>query len=227
MSEVAPPGDWHARADRLAARFLEAGDPTGWFEPLYRAGRAGEVPMPWDRREGHWVLTQWAQTHQLDGRGKGAIVVGCGLGADVGYLASLGFHTVGFDVSDEAVREARQRTAQTGATIVQADLFATPPEWRLAFDLVVEVFTVQALPLSLRSKATAAVAQLLAPGGTLLVVAAIRVDTQEIQGPPWPFTRTEIESFSNNGLVAHRIDQVSHPENPAERRWRAEFHRPA
>ena len=56
---------------------------------------------------------------------------------------------------------------------IQADLLHLPDEWVRAFDLVVEIFTVQALPLSLRHQAAANVAQLVAPGGTLLVVEAV------------------------------------------------------
>ena len=68
-----------------------------------------------------------------------------------------------------------------------ADLLAPPAEWAGAFDLVVECNNVQALPRELRDTATAAVASFVAPGGTLLVVAAAATAWGE-DGPPWPLT---------------------------------------
>lgn len=49
--------DWEQHADRLAARALAAGDPTGWFEQLYAAGRAGAVAVPdeGDPGSGRWL----------------------------------------------------------------------------------------------------------------------------------------------------------------------------
>jgi SAM-dependent methyltransferase len=55
------------------------------------------------------MLTGWVQARNLTGAGGRAIVVGCGLGADAEYLASLGFDTVGFDISQTAIRLARER----------------------------------------------------------------------------------------------------------------------
>ncbi|NUS40854.1 MAG: methyltransferase domain-containing protein [Terrabacter sp.] len=67
--------------------------------------------MPWDRSEPAPQLREWAESH-ADGvtrRGRRAVVVGCGLGADAEYLASLGFDTVAFDVAPTAVRVAQER----------------------------------------------------------------------------------------------------------------------
>ncbi len=35
------------RARELAAEFYLKGDPTGWFEPLYREAEAGKSTVPW------------------------------------------------------------------------------------------------------------------------------------------------------------------------------------
>jgi hypothetical protein len=84
-------GGWDAEGDRLAARSIDAGDPTGWFNRLYAAGEAGEVPMPWDRATPHPLLAEWAESRKPAGAGRRAIVVGCGLGADP--LSSCGLDT--------------------------------------------------------------------------------------------------------------------------------------
>ena len=225
-------GGWDEQADRLAAAGLGAGDPTGWFERLYSAAVAGEVPLPWDRRLPHWTLAEWADARGLAGRPPGgrvrrALVVGCGLGADAAYLAERGFDTTAFDLSVTAVRTARARFADSPATYVQADLLQPPPQWHHAFDLVVEIFTVQALPVELRAPAIANVARMVAPDGTLLVVAAVQEDkAPRPDGPPWPLTRQEVRSFATDGLIVDRVDDLVNPRQPTEHRWRAEFRRP-
>ncbi|WP_236794170.1 alpha/beta fold hydrolase [Amycolatopsis sp. GM8] len=208
-------GGWDAQADRLAARSLENGDPTGWFDRLYSAGVAGEVPMPWDRATATPPLVDWAGERTFEpGR---AVVVGCGLGADAEFLARLGFTTTAFDISPTAVDTARGRHPGSTVDYRVADLLDPPTEFIGAFDLVAEIFTVQAMPRTHRAVATANVRRLVAPGGTLLVIAS-RGDGDE-SGPPWPPTREEIEAFAGDGLAVVRIEQSD--------RWRAEFRRQA
>jgi SAM-dependent methyltransferase len=219
---------WEELEDRLASRSLAAGDPTGWFDRLYAAGVAGEVPMPWDRTAPHPLLVQWAQAQGLAASGQRAVVVGCGLGADAEYIAGLGYDTVAFDIAETAVRVARQRHPGTSVDYVAADLLDPPVEWLKTFDLVVEIITVQALPDPPRRTAIVNVGRLVAPGGTLFVIAARQDQSDaEVKGPPWPLTREEIDAFTSDGLSPVRIEEVSDPRSPNGRRWRAEFHRPA
>jgi hypothetical protein len=108
-----------------------------------------------------------------------------------------------------------------------ADVLALPAEWRRAFDLVVENFTVQSLPESLWGTATAAIAGLVAPGGTLIVHASVRrEDAVPRPGPPWPLRRTDVEDFAVGGLVAHAVEQLPEPDDPSYTVWQAEFHHP-
>ncbi|WP_431877496.1 alpha/beta fold hydrolase [Amycolatopsis sacchari] len=205
-------GGWDAQAARLAARSIARDDPTGWFDRLYSAGVAGEVPMPWDRGSASPLLVDWARERTARGR---AVVVGCGLGADAEYLAELGWATTAFDVSPTAIEVAAKRYPESTVDYRVADLLALPAELVGAFDLVVENFTVQALPRTHRAAATAAVASLVAPGGTLLVIA--RRDEGEQAGPPWPLTREEVEAFAAGGLALVRVEELD--------LWRAEFRR--
>jgi len=187
------------------------------------------VPVPWSRREPHPLLTEWAQRYHLAGQGKRAIVPGCGLGADAEFLAGLGFAVTAFDVSPTAIRLARQRHPGSTVGYVCADLLHPPRPWLRAFDLVAEIITVQALPPAVRQQATASVAQLTAPGGTLLVIAAIHDrGSQPQSGPPWPLTRAELDAFAADGLTPQAIEMAAIPSESAhtQRRWRAEFHRP-
>jgi SAM-dependent methyltransferase len=208
----------------LATESLADGDPIGWFERLYAASATGTAAVPWDRGEPHRLLVGWAEDRALDGAGRRAVVVGCGFGDNAEYVAARGYATTAFDVSASAIDAARQRFPGTGVDYVTADLLALPDSWRGAFDLVVESFTVQALPVELHAEAIAAVADLVAPGGTLLVVAAKRDTLDDPAGaPPWPLLRTEMDSFAMHGLRPVGIDALTASPSPRPTHWRAEF----
>lgn len=210
--------DWDAESARLAKRALRDGAPTSWFEQLYAGGRADLVDMPWDRPGPLPLLRDWL----AEGSGS-AVVVGCGLGVDAEFVASRGYRTTAFDISESAVRTARERHPDSPVTYRTADLLDLPHEWSGAFDLIVEVINVQALPVDLRPRAVAAVAGLVAPGGTLLAVENVRPDGAALPDrPPWPFSRADIESFAEHGL---RTVAIEAHEDPTAPRWRAEFTR--
>lgn len=101
---------------------------------------------------------------------------------------------------------------------------STPPAaWRHAFDLVVEIITLQALPPDLHAQAGSAVRDFVAPDGTLLVIGAVPDDA--VATGPWPLTRAEIEALATGGLQAISIEIRETPDAPIDLRWRAEFRR--
>jgi SAM-dependent methyltransferase len=211
----------------IAADALISDDPTGWFERLYAAAEAGEAVVPWDRGAPRQLLVGWAEERELDGEGRRAIVIGCGLGYDAEYVAGLGFDTVAFDIAPTAVRTARQRFPDSNVRYLAADLLATPDDWHEAFDLVVESHNVQALPDPPRREAIARVGSMVAPGGTLIVLAAARDEEDgPVEGPPWPLTRAEVDAFAIDDLEPVSIEDLPDPAEPDVRRWCAEFRRP-
>jgi SAM-dependent methyltransferase len=212
--------DWDLRADELSARAIADGEPTAWFDRLYAEGANGTVSMPWDRDEPQPLLREWAEARGIDGAGRRAVVVGCGLGADAEYLAERGFATTGFDIAETAVRLARERHLRGTVDYRVADLLDLPSEWRGAFDLVVEIFTVQALPDPPRMDAMAAIRSLVAPGGTLLAIAFRYVDGDDSQaGPPFPLTRATMDALAGEELSVVRAEELDGP------RWRVEYAR--
>jgi SAM-dependent methyltransferase len=224
-AERQPPSedpDLYAR--RLAGKALTAGEPTGWFEPLYAAAEAGRAVVPWDRGVPHQLLVAWAHATGLHGAGRRALVVGCGLGEDAEFVAALAFDTVAFDVSASAIRAARRRFPDSAVHYMTADLLDPPASWRYAFDLVVESMTLQALPDPPRRYAIPNVGHLVAPGGTLLVIARARDEGSEPDdGPPWSLTRAEIDALTATGLRPVQIEEFRDDGPPPTHRWRAEF----
>ena len=65
-----------------------------------------------------------------------------------------------------------------------------------------ETYTLQALPEPQRKDAFPAIASLVAPGGTLLVIGRIRDEADQIEGPPWPLVKAEFMRFQTHGLTA-------------------------
>jgi hypothetical protein len=175
--------DWQRRADQLAAESLARSEPVAWFERLFAEGAAGSTSMPWDRREPHPLLADWAAGRDLAGPGR-AVVPGCGLGADAAFLAGLGLSVTGFDVSGTAVEVARRRFP--GPDFRQADLFAPAPLWL----------------------------------GALVVQAVLGAHDDPDEGPPWPLTCRELDSFAGGGLDQAVVEI-------RDGLWRAEFCRAA
>jgi hypothetical protein len=212
--------DWRVEADRLSTAAMARGRPTAWFDELYAAAAAGEVEMPWDREEPHPLLRQWTERSGVRGDGRRAVVVGCGLGADAEYLDSLGFLTTGFDISPNAVRVAVERHPGSSVSYLTADLLTLPATWRHAFDLVVEVYTLQAMPDPPRTEAARSVASLVADGGTLLAVQLRSDGSQPVDaGPPFPQTSQLFDTLATGGLAPVRLEELDGPF------WRAELRR--
>jgi alkylhydroperoxidase family enzyme/SAM-dependent methyltransferase len=223
--DAPPPTDAsRAFAKQLAADAIANGDATGWFETLYAAAEQGTVTVPWADFAPNRRLV--AAMTGLRGGGD-AVVIGCGLGDDAEFLASLGYTTVAFDVSPTAIARARRRFPHSTVQYVAADLLSPPRSWFGAFDLVVEIYTLQVLSGAARRTAIARTAQLVAPGGRLLVIAAARDEHDDAGTMPWPLTRAEIVSFETQGLVKDSIvDFFDDEGGRLVRRWRAWFTAP-
>lgn len=218
------PGD-RTRARELAAESIRRGDPSGWFETLYKEGEAGKSVIPWaNRKQNPSLLDFWKANPQIT-EGKLALVIGCGLGDDAEQLAQWGFKTTAFDISDAAIRMARKRYPETRVEFRVANLFEPPPEWALKFDFVFEANTAQALPAAVRARAIGKIAGFVKPGGRLLVIARGR-EPHEPEGQlPWPLTRAELAGFVDAGLVEKSFDDYFDSEEPPTRRYRVLYER--
>ncbi len=185
---------------KLAAKFIEKGDPTGWFDELYAEAAGDNEHIPWADLIPNRFLTRWAETANLQGNGRNALVVGCGLGDDAKFLDDLGFRVTAFDVSPKAIEWARKIHAETDIDFQTADLFDAPEDWQNAFDFVLEVYTIQALPLNMREKTIDAISSFVAENGELIVVTRGREDDEEPEGLPWALSHKDLSRFEENGL---------------------------
>ena len=188
------------RVREIAQRMLPGGDFSGFFDTVYATANGDTRGIPWADLQPHSLALNWLEPRNVEGTGKRALVVGCGLGDDAEELARRGFQVTAFDVSPNAIAWCKERFPASSVNYQAADLFATPAEWRQAFDFVLEIYTVQALPVALRSQAIINIASFVAPGGQLVIVCRGR-DSQDDPGTmPWPLTRAELAGFEQANL---------------------------
>jgi SAM-dependent methyltransferase len=190
------------------------------FEAIYAGAETGGAKPPWDYGAPRPQLVEWVEARNLAGGGHEALVVGCGYGADAEFLARWGFRTTGFDFAPTAIASAQQRYPASEVDYLVADVLDLPPDWQGRFDLVVESLTVQSMPPEQHTAAAQNISALVAPGGTLLVLATTRDEHSELTGPPWPLTRAELDEFANDDLIVRRVERI---EGGAW--WRAELTR--
>lgn len=176
--------------------------PADWFEPLYASSNSSGNGVPWANMSTHPAFEIWLSGHSLEGSGKAALVVGCGMGDDAIALEQRGFCVTAFDVSDTAIAYCRERFPESTADFVQADLLQAQEHWNGRFDFVLEIYTVQALPPKYETELIDNIARFVAPGGRLLVIAEVSDEARSFEnGPPWLLTPAHVEAFVARGLA--------------------------
>lgn len=231
--------DRRARTRELAAEFIERGDPLGWFDALYKESGGDAGKIPWADMTPNRFFKAWAESTGLTGEGRTALVVGCGLGDDAKFLYDLGFKVTAFDISPTAIEWAKKIYGDTDIRFETADLFQPPDEWLIgknlpanvsggdsggAFDFVLEIYTIQPLPMEMRSKVIDSIAAFVAPGGRLVVVCRGREDDEEVGDVPWPLSKRDLFRFEESGL--RQIDfREFWDEEDGQRRFVVEYER--
>jgi SAM-dependent methyltransferase len=216
----APADAARARAQALARAAVEAGRPTRWFEALYAEASGDASRVPWADLAPNASLAGWTERPGALAGVRTACVVGCGLGDDAEHLAARGVEVTAFDVSPTAIAWAKRVHPRTRVRYEVADLFALPSSWGGAFDLVVEVYTLQALPSRVRREAADAVVSLVAPEGRLFLYTRVRDDgpaapplDERAAGPPWPLGRREVEDLFGALRVEEPLVEIADPDD--------------
>lgn len=167
---------------------------SAFFAQRYATGDA-----PWAQFRPRPALVEWLGSRP-DRPGASALVVACGYGDDAEELARRGYVVRAFDVVPAAIARCRERFPGSPVDYRVADLFALPGDWAGGHDLVVEIQTIQSLPLERRAATVAAIAATVGPGGELFVRAAGRGDDEPVHDRPWPVSRAELRGFTAHGL---------------------------
>lgn len=199
--------------------------PENWFEDIYAGTDTSGRGVPWAKLVPAPLLVKWLDRHWPEGAADPTLVVGCGLGDDAAELARRGFAVTAFDVSASAIDLCRERYPDLPVTWHVSELFATPAAWSRAFELVVEHRTVQSLPPQWQAPGMAAIADFVAPGGTVLVIADLRPDGTEPAGPPWRLRPEELAAFTAAGLREEDRITSTVPHEPKRQRLVAVFRR--
>ena len=210
---------------QLAASFLEKGDATGWFDALYREAAGDNKKISWADLEPNRFFVEFAEKTNLKSNNRKALVVGCGLGDDARFLYELGFDVTAFDISPTAIEWARRLHQDTDINFVVADLFETPKDWYQAFEFVLEVYTIQPLPLEMRSKVIDAIANFVELNGKLAIVTRGREDDEIPLELPWALSRQDLSRFEVNGFKQTYFEIMPGDEEPPVPRFVLEYER--
>ena len=168
-------------------------DPLSWFEELYCSSRRDRRLIPWDWMEPHPFLVEWIEENQHTGR---ALVVGSGLGEDAAFQYENGWNDTAFDVSESAVEWASQLHKGKEIDWLVGDLVQPEQSWKEAFDLVLEVHILQAIPEEIRNSAYRNLSPLLNRNGLLMCIGRLANGLEEQNdAPPWPLSRDFIHQI--------------------------------
>lgn len=215
--------DARERTKKIQAEYAGNGDALGWFDALYKEAAGDNEKIPWADLEPNRFLRRWAERTDLRGAGRKALVVGCGLGDDARYLYDLGFDVTAFDISPTAIEWARKLHSKTGIKFVVADLFNAPVEWFQKFEFVLEVYTIQPLPLEMRSTTIDAIANFVKLRGKLIVVTRGREDNEIPTELPWALSKKDLSRFEANGFKQINFAEMSGDEEPPIIRFVVEY----
>ena len=211
---------------QMVASYQSRGDPTGWFENVYRDAQGDFRAIFWADLVPNPYLITWLDQHPGSGDRLRAVTVGCGVGDDAEALSSYGYRVTAFDISPAAIELCRKRYPDSSVEYLVVDLFNYSPAWTHGFDLVFECNTIQVLPGEHRVRALQAIADLVASGGTVLVSCRSRSAGQREREFPLPLDRAEIDGFVRAGLKEDAFEAYDDDQDPPVPHFFACYSRP-
>jgi 2-polyprenyl-3-methyl-5-hydroxy-6-metoxy-1,4-benzoquinol methylase len=180
------------------------------FEKIYAQAGDDLSEIPWATLQPMPELVNWldrqAPAAGQAPAGQTALVVACGLGDDAEEVSRRGFGVTAFDLVPAAIAHCRARFPDSAVDYQVADVLQLPAAWSQAFDLVVEVRTLQSLPLADRGAAAASIAGAVAPGGRVFVHGLARRDDEPAGRRPWPLSPRDLTAFTRTGLTETELN---------------------
>jgi SAM-dependent methyltransferase len=186
-----------------------AEEPT--FETIYAQAGDDLAGIPWASLQPMPALVGWLD-RQPPASGQTALVVGCGLGDDAEEVSRRGYRVTAFDLVPAAIAHCRARFPGSAVDYQVADVFALPVRWHQSFNLVVEVRTLQSLPVPQRPRVAASVAAAVAPGGRVFLHGLARRDDEPPGRRPWPISPKDLTAFTTAGLT--ETERTVQPNSP-------------
>src|ERR1700749_2323026 len=124
------------------------------FETIYAQAGADLTGIPWASLRPMPALVGWLDRPPPPA-GQTELVVACGLGDDAEEVSRRGYRVTAFDLVPAAIAHCRARFSGSAVDYQVADVFALPARWHQAFDLVVEIRTLQSLAVPERPRVAA------------------------------------------------------------------------
>jgi 2-polyprenyl-3-methyl-5-hydroxy-6-metoxy-1,4-benzoquinol methylase len=206
-------------ARQLAKESINEGKPLSWFDKLYQSGKEDLSLIPWADFIPNTRMIEFLERHGQDINRGSCLVIGCGFGDDAEYLSDLGFKVDAFDISETCIEMCKKRFSESSVNYFVDDI--TSLRINKQYDFVLEIYTLQVLPLELRFKAVKILPRLLKQGGNLLVICRAR-DKNEYEGDmPWPLTIEELDTLKSKLKCKSFEDYFDSSEEPKVRRLRA------
>ncbi len=194
-------------AARLEVNALETGAVAAepkrecFFNMVYERAEGDGAAVPWADLAPKPQIVEWLAENPATGPDMRAVDVACGLGDHAEAMAEAGYQTTGFDIAKSATDWAQKRFPDSPVNYCHADLLELPEDWPGSFHLVCECYTIQSVPEELHADLSTAIASLVAPGGKLIVIARIRAEDEQPNGPPWHLAPSEYNIFKGLGFV--------------------------
>jgi SAM-dependent methyltransferase len=170
------------------------------FQEIY--SRAGDDlgAVPWANLAPMPELVAWLD-RQPAPDGQRALIVACGLGDDAEEVSRRGYRVTAFDLVPAAIAHCHERFPDSAVDYQVADVFQLPAGWQRKFGLLVEIRTLQSLPLADRAEAASSIAATVAPGGRVFVHGLAREEDEPPGTRPWPLSPSDLAAFTRAGLA--------------------------
>lgn len=168
---------------------------------------------PWDKGSATPVLTELiSNTPQYFLPQFSALIPGCGIGHDIALLEKHGLTTTGLDISEEAIRLAKQTYPELKTTWLNKNIFTLKnhPE---KYDLIWEHTCYCAILPELRNQYIDQIDKLMKPGAYFAGVFFTDTGQPPEIGPPFSTTTEDIiQNFGRKlTLLWEAKPQISYP----------------
>ncbi|MEO8043109.1 MAG: hypothetical protein ABI646_10895, partial [Acidobacteriota bacterium] len=95
------------------------------------------------------------------------------------------------------------------------------------FDFVLEIYTIQPLPMDMRERVIDAIAAFVNNTGELVIVTRGREDDEEPVELPWPLSRKDLSRFETHGLTQADFRVIDGDEDPPIPRFVVQYRKGA